>query len=266
MVMNLAIIEILGSHFLGKRNHQFKVENLSRFLVYILGHRPDEFGLIPDSDGFVTYKSLLQAIHEEPDWHYVRRSHINEVLLGKDRHVFQPGENRVRTAERRWHFDMEKPSQPLQKLLFTPIRRKAHPVVVEKGLRSGQGRYLVLSPDREMAGRIGRRRDQKPVLLEVMADAAQSEGGLFYPFGNLFLSPEIPARFITGPPVPKEILESHRDTEPKKEKVIPRQAVLTPGTFPLDSSRDPDPYRRTKGKKRKGWKEEARGMRRGKRR
>lgn len=221
---------------------------------------------MPDSDGFVTYKALLQAIHEEPDWHYVRQSHINEVLLGKDRILFQPGDNQIRTAERRWQFDIEKPSQPLPKLLFTPVRRKAHPVVMEKGLKSGQGKYLALSPDPEMAERIGRRRDQKPVLIEVMADAAQNEGVLFYPFGNLFLNPEIPAKFIAGPPVPKEILDSRRDAEPKKEKIMPRQAVLTPGTFPLDSSRDPDPYRRAKGKKRKGWKEEARKMRRGKKR
>jgi len=203
---------------LGKRNHQFKVENLSRFLVYILGHRPDEFGLMPDSDGFVTYKGLLQAIHEEPDWHYVRQSHINEVLLGKDRILFQPGDNRSRASDRLWGLDIDNPTQTLPKLLFTPVRRKAHPVVMEKGLRSGQGRYLVLSPDQEMAGRIGSRRDQKPVLLEVMADAAQSEGVLFYPFGNLFLSPEIPARFIAGPPVPKDILDSRRDAEPKKKR------------------------------------------------
>lgn len=265
-MMNLNIIWLLRRLILGKRNHQFKVENLSRFLVYILGHRPDEFGLVPDSDSFVTYKELLQAIHEEPDWHYVRRSHINEVLLGKDRILFQTGDNRLRTAERRWQFDIEKPSQPVPKLLFTPVRRKAHSVVMEKGLKSGKGRYLVLSPHKEMAGRIGGRRDQKPVLLEVMADAAQSEGVLFYPFGNLFLSPEIPPRFIAGPPVPKEILGKAKDVEPKKEKITPRQAVLTPGTFPLDSSRDPDPYRRAKGKKRKGWKEEARKVRRGKRR
>lgn len=221
---------------------------------------------MPDSDGFVPYKELLQAIHEEPDWHYVMQSHINEVLLGKDRHLFQTGDNQIRTAERRWQFDIEKPSQPLPKLLFTPVRRKAHPVVMEKGLKSGQGKYLALSPDPEMAELIGRRRDQKPVLLEIMADAAQSEGVLFYPFGNLFLSSEIPPRFIAGPPVPKEVLDSRRDVEPKKEKIMPRQAVLAPGTFPLDSSRDPDPYRRAKGKKRKSWKEEARKVRRGKRR
>ncbi|UCF82736.1 MAG: hypothetical protein JSV50_16305 [Desulfobacteraceae bacterium] len=232
----------------------------------MLGHRPDEFGIVPDSSGFVTYKELIQAIHEEPGWHYVRRSHINEVLLGKDRHLFQPGDNTIRTAERRWRFDIEKADQTLSKLLFTPVRRKAHPVVMEKGLRSGQGKYLVLSPDQEMAERIGKRRDQKPVLIEIMASSAQSKGVFFYAFGKLFLSHEIPAKFITGPPVPKEILDSGRESEAIKEKTMSRQAALTYGTFSLDPFRDPDPHRKAKGKKRKGWKEDARKIRRGKRR
>ena len=266
MVMNLDIIGLLRSSNLGKRKHQIKVEILGRLLVYILGHRPDEFGLVPDSDGFVTYKELLQAIHEEPDWHYVRQSHINEVLLGKDRILFQPGSKRIRASERRWQFDLDKPAESLPKLLFTPVRRKAHPVVMEKGLKSDRNKYLILSPDQDIARRIGRRRDQKPVLLEIMAFAAQNKGVLFHPFGKLFLGQEIPSRFIAGPPVPKEFLESRSDTEARKESIIPRQPYFAPGTFSLDPSRDPDLYRRAKGKKRKGWKEDARKMRRGKRR
>ena len=254
------------SAILGKRHHQIKVKNLSQLLVYMLGHRPDEFGLVPDSDGYVTYKELLQAIHEEPGWHYVRQSHINEVMLGEDRALFQPGERRIKAPERHWQFDTKKPSQPLPKLLFTAVRRKAHPVVMDKGLKPAQGRYLVLSPDQDMAERIGRRHDQKPVLLEIMCGAAQNKGVLFYPFGKLFLSTEIPAKYIAGPPVPKETAESRRDKEARKDKVIPRQSVSTPGTFSLDPSRDPDPYRRAKGKKHKGWKEAARKMRKEKRR
>jgi putative RNA 2'-phosphotransferase len=99
-----------------------------------------------------------------------------------------------------------------------------------------------------------------------MAFAAQNKGVLFYPFGKLFLGQEIPSRFIAGPPVSKEVLDSRRDSEAIKEKTMSRHAGLTYGTFSLDPSRDPDPYRRAKGKKRKGWKEEARKMRKGKRR
>ena len=51
-------------------------------MVYMLGYRPDEFGLVPDPEGYIPYKNLLQAIHEEPGWGYVRQGHFNEILMG----------------------------------------------------------------------------------------------------------------------------------------------------------------------------------------
>ena len=229
----------------------------------MLGHRPDEFGLVPDREGFIAYKELLQAIHEEEDWRYVRRSHINEVLLTEDRSLFQPEGEHVRSMERRWEMDLHHPVLSLPKVLFTAVRRKAHSVVMEKGLKRTEKKLLVLSPVRDMTLRIGRRRDQNPVALEILADAAREKRIFFYSFGDLFLSPEIQSRFIAGPPVPKEMLERKKEKDKPTEKTAKSLPTPTPGTFTLDPSRDPDPYRKAKGKKRKGWKEAARKMRKG---
>ena len=187
-----------------------RAEGLGRFLVYVLGHRPDEFGLVPDKEGFVPFKELIQALHEEEAWRYVRQSHIHEILLGGDRDRFESREGGIRSTDRRWRLDLdhEAPSPP--KILFAPIRRRAHPVVMEKGLTGGEGRPLVLSAGKAMAQRIGRRRDQAPVLLEIMAGTASEKGIRFYPFGELFLTSQIPARFIAGPPAPKETAERKR--------------------------------------------------------
>jgi putative RNA 2'-phosphotransferase len=143
------------------------------------------------------------------------------------------------------------------------VRRRAHPVVMEKGLTAAEGRYLVLSPDQEMAARIGRRRDQKPVLLEIMAASAREAGISLYPFGNLYLTDQIPASFINGPPVSKEDIKI---PERKREKKLAGRADFEAGTFVLDLDRDPDRSRRAKGKRQKGWKEKARKMRRRKQR
>ncbi len=230
-------------------------------LVYMLGHRPDEFGLVPDNEGSIPFKELLQAIHEEEGWRYVRRSHINEVLLGKDRSLFESEDERIRSVERRWELGPHTPAQ-VPKILFTAVRRKAHPVVMERGLRAAQDKYLILTPVREMALRIGLRRDQEPVLLEILPEVAKEKRALFFSFGDLFLSPEIPVKSIAGPPVPKEILERGKEKDKPAEKTAKGLPFPTPGTFTLDPSRDPDPYRRAKGKKKKGWKENARKMRR----
>lgn len=242
-----------------QKKTQIRVTDLSRFLIYILAHRPDEFGLVPDSMGLITLKELLRAIHEEPGWGYVREGHIHEVLIGKDRALFVWEEDRLGAVDRRWHLDLQAPSENTPKILFVAVRRKAHVHVMEKGLFSD--RPLVLSPDRDMALRIGRRRDQKPIMLEVMTGPAQQQGVSFYAFGDLYLAREIPAEFISGPPVPEEIREPQ---PPKKEKTVPQPSLLSGGTFVLDIQRDPDVSRRRTGRKPRGWKEDSRKMRRNK--
>jgi putative RNA 2'-phosphotransferase len=236
-----------------------RVTDLSRFLIYILAHRPDEFGLVPDPVGFIALKEILRAIHEEPGWGYVRESHIREVLIGKDRELFVWEEDRLKAVEQRWQLDLQTPSVNTPKILFVAIRRKAHVHVMEKGLHSD--RPLVLSPDRDMALRIGRRRDPKPILLEVMTGPAQQRGVLFHAFGGLYLAGEVPPEFITGPPVPEEIPEPQ---PPKKENPAPQPSILSGGTFLLDVQRDPDRSRRRDGRKPRGWKEDSRKMRRSK--
>jgi putative RNA 2'-phosphotransferase len=238
------------------------VNELSRFMVYVLGRRPDEFGLLPDKEGFVAVKELLWAIHEEPGWGYVREGHIREVLLGKDCSLFEWDEERIRAAERRWALNLDAPAPEVPKLLFVGVRRRAHPHVMEKGLLSPG--YLALSPDRDMALRIAKRRDQKPVILEVMTTPVRNQAVVFYAFGDLFVATHIPPSCIAGPPVAQEVLKARELARARREKPI-SVPEFTPGSFFLDLSRDSGRNRSVKGRKRKGWKEDSRKMRREKR-
>jgi len=239
---------------MAKRN-QIKADKILSLVSYILGNRPDEFGLVPHREGWLSYKELLWAIHEEPGWSYVRQSHIHEILMGKGRTVFEWDENRIRAMERRWELRLEEPSLSVPKILHIGVRTRAHAYVLEQGLKSDHP--LVLSPTREMALRIGRRRDPRPVLLEVMTGPAQREGVTFYAFGQLFLTAEISPKFISGPPVSKEADEKK---QPEKRGSAPPDFLA--GTFVLDGRRDPDRSRHPKGKRVRGWKEEARKLRR----
>jgi len=239
------------------RRSQFRVENLSRFLQYVLGHRPDEFGLIPDEDGFVGYKDLLRAVHEEEGWGYVRQGDIHEVLMGEERSLFDAEESRIRSVNRHW--TMEEGVQVLPKILYAAVRRRAHAHVMEEGLSSEKG--VALSPDPELAERIGRRRDPKPVLLEIHTSAARQKGVGFLLLGDLYFSKAaIPAECITGPPVEQEPLD-RKESKEKEEKPAKKEPVFMPGSFLLDPNRDPAPHRRHQGKKARGWKEDARKLR-----
>ena len=59
--------------------HRQAVDKLSKLIVYMLGRQPDEFGLLPDENGYVKIKDLMKALGEEPGWRHVRLNHIREV-------------------------------------------------------------------------------------------------------------------------------------------------------------------------------------------
>jgi putative RNA 2'-phosphotransferase len=242
------------------RRTQFKIDSLSHLLSYVLGRRPDEFGLVPDPDGFVPYKDLLQAIHEEDGWGYVRQGHIHEVLYGKDRPLFHAAEDRLRAVERRWSLDLEAASEALPKILYVAVRRRAHAHAMERGLRSE--RFVVLCGDPDMALRIGKRKDPKPVLLEIHTTPAREQGVSFLAFGQLHLAREIAPGFISGPPVEVEEEGARKEEKGEGEKPARKASEFTPGTFLLDVQKDPDLKRRVKGRQARGWKEDSRKLRR----
>ena len=241
------------------KKSRIKITGLSRMIIYMLGHSPYEYGLVPDSQGFITFKELLWALQEEHGWSYVNQGTINELLMSDERHHFEANEKSIRAVSRYWELNLHLPTDHVPSLLYTPIRRKAHFTVTEKGLVSSDNKPFVLTANKTMAERIGKRKDQKSVIIEIMAGRAKNEGAKFYPFGDLFLAREILPQYIAGPPVPKDIVKQRESrTEKKKDAVTEFGA----GTFTLDVSRDPDISRRKKGHKKKGWKEELRGKRR----
>jgi hypothetical protein len=131
--------------------------------------------------------------------------------------------------------------------------------VLKNGLRQNDKGFHILTQDKDMAMRIASRKDNRPVILEVMSDMAQKEGNSFFPFGNLFLVKEIHARHIAGPPIPKAVMKA-KEEKPKKKKA--KAMEFEAGTFPLDQNRDMDLSRHMSGKKKKSWKEKARKARR----
>jgi putative RNA 2'-phosphotransferase len=197
-----------------------EAQRLSKILTYVLGHRPDEFGLVPDSDGFVKIKDLLKAVCEDKEWKNLRISQINEICLTTSDPPFEIVNSTIR-AKNRENLFVPKKAGPPPKLLFTCIRQKAYAHVANKGLQPGVSNHVILSSSEEMATRIGRRSDQEPVLLKVLVKKSLDEGVIFYQAGELlFTAAYIPATCFTGPALPMEKAPAKpKKTESVKPKV-----------------------------------------------
>jgi putative RNA 2'-phosphotransferase len=192
---------------------------LSRMLAYMLGRRPDEFGLVPAPDGFVKIKDLLKAFNEEDGWRHVRRVSINEILLTDPDPPVEVAENCIRAVDRS-RLTPPAPAHHPPKLLYTCVRRKAYPHVHRQGITPTGNPRVVLAAGREMALRLGRRFDPDPVLLTVQVRKAMKAGATFLQTGEeLFLADAIAADCFTGPPLPKPPREGAvREPNPEEQR------------------------------------------------
>lgn len=210
--------------------HPQSVDQLAKFLAYVLGRRPDEFGLIPDEDGAVRIKDLLKAINEEEGWGWVRQAALNEVTVTLPDPPVEIEGSRIRATDRS-RLPERVPAMEMPKLLYTCVRSKAHPVVVKHGVSPlGGGDAVAMSADAEMARRLGRRIDAEPVLLTVHTDKCVAAGLLMERFGeSLFMVNELPPHCFAAPPLPKE-----REDAKKSETPAKPEKPSTPGSFFLD--------------------------------
>lgn len=199
--------------------HSLKeLKKTAKFIGYVLCVRPDEFGLIPDRDGSYRLKELLQALHEDPQGRTIRKGRLNEMALSLPDPPFEINAGLIRPRGPAQPPCLVREVKP-PKLLYTAVRRRAYPHVSKKGIPKGPHGRIVLCRDRDLAIRIGRRKDPEPVLLTVNTAQAQKLGVSFMRFGNLiYVADDIPKQCFTGPPVPKQKTGRRTEATAKQQK------------------------------------------------
>ena len=235
------------------------LSKLSKILQYILGRRPDEFGLLPDDQGYVRVKELIKVLREEK-WHQVRAGHLETLPLHVPQAGIEMDHNRIRVCERgRLPALSEAPVVPKQ--LFTGIRRKAYEVTLREGLvPQTHPDHVLLYADRDLAMRVARRRDAEPVIVTVQTTVAQQAGINFMRFGEtIYLAARIPANCCRLPRRPKRAAVAR----PAREAPVP-QTPPTPGSYSVDRDRlekNVVPAKRSP-RKSKSWRRERQRRRR----
>jgi putative RNA 2'-phosphotransferase len=197
---------------------QKALKQLTKFIAYALGHKPDEFGLVLDPDGFIKIKEFLKAIREGDGFKYVRRSHLEELIITLPDPPIEIKDNLIR-AKYRDKLSRHSPAQNIPKFLYTCVRRRAYPVVLENGIFPTAYSQVVLSAHRDLAERMGRRVDAMPVLLTVHTRKPAAEKIVFYRAGEtLFLAESINKGCFTGPLLPKQKETVTKQDTPKEHK------------------------------------------------
>jgi putative RNA 2'-phosphotransferase len=173
---------------------------LSRTISHALRHRPGQYGLTLDPDGWVELEDLLAALRARGrQWADVDRGTLEEMMRDASKQRFEIAGTRIRA--RYGHStggqivgELEEPPQ----ILYHGTPPEAAVKIRVEGLRPMRRQSVHLSADIETAQIVGGRRSDHPVILKVAARDAWKDGARFWR-GNdtTWLSDAIPAEYLT---------------------------------------------------------------------
>lgn len=177
-----------------------KLESASKFLSYVLRHKPETIGLALDAEGWCSIDQLIRLAKEQGTG--LTRELLLETVATSDKKRFalSPDGSRIR-ANQGHSIQVNlnlRPQTPPQILLHGTATRFESSIRAH-GLVAGSRQYVHLSADRETALQVGKRYG-KPLLLEVEALAMSRSGHEFFMSANgIWLTRAVPAIYLRFP-------------------------------------------------------------------
>lgn len=172
----------------------------SKFLSFVLRHRPDAIGLVLDAEGWAGVDELIARASEHGEQLTVEL--IRKVVAQNDKQRFalSADERRIRAVQgHSIEVDLQLVPQIPPAILFHGTATRFLASIREHGLQGRGRQHVHLSPDAETAVRVGSRHG-KPVVLEVSAAAMHAAGHQFYLSENgVWLTDAVPVEFIRFP-------------------------------------------------------------------
>lgn len=169
----------------------------SKFLSYVLRHRPDEIGIELDSRGWVAIDTLLAAAgaHGNP----LTREELDNVVANNNKQRFAISEDGTRIRASQGHstyVDLGYAASLPPELLFHGTAACNVASIRTQGLLKGSRHHVHLSLDSITATQVGARHGS-PVVLVVRAGNMSIAGHEFFLSANgVWLTEHVPAAFI----------------------------------------------------------------------
>jgi putative RNA 2'-phosphotransferase len=173
---------------------------ISKFLSYVLRHRPDEIGLVLDSAGWIAIDRLLAACAAHGT--EVSRADLEYVVEHNDKRRFAISDDGQRIRASQGHStDVALGYEPRvpPELLYHGTATRHLPGIRAHGLVKGKRHHVHLSGDNATARSVGQRHGLV-VVLEVRAGEMARAGFTFYVSENgVWLTEAVPYRYLREP-------------------------------------------------------------------
>jgi putative RNA 2'-phosphotransferase len=168
---------------------------LSKFMSFVLRHKPGNFGLKLDPFGFVEINDLLSVLQNR--YGNVQLSDIERVVKNcpKKRFEIKGGKIRARYGHSIEVLLDTEPSEP-PLYLYHGTSPAMKNTILSGGLKPMKRRYVHLSKSKEEAFQVGGRKSKNPIVFAVKAKEAFQRGTRFYDMGVTVLAEFVPSEFV----------------------------------------------------------------------
>ncbi len=178
------------------------LDKTSKFLSYVLRHRPDTIELILEPDGWVNIDTLItQAAHYgEP----LNRVLIEQIIKSSNKQRFGISADGLKIRAMQGHSTEQVQLNHTEHLppiyLFHGTATRFIDSIKQQGLIAGSRHYVHLSADENTAISVGQRHG-KPIVLKVKALSMYQQGYKLYLADNgVWLTKTVPVEFLLFAP------------------------------------------------------------------
>ncbi|MBN3726000.1 RNA 2'-phosphotransferase [Burkholderia sp. Ac-20379] len=171
---------------------------ISKFLSFVLRHRPDAIGITLDSEGWADIAALIAAAANEGK--RLDFGLIQAVVATNDKKRFAISDDGLRIRAVQGHSTKSVDIAYVEKLppefLYHGTATRFMESIRDAGLLPGSRQYVHLSQDEHTALAVGKRHG-KPVVLKIKVSLMHEQGFKFFQAENgVWLTSAVPARFI----------------------------------------------------------------------
>jgi putative RNA 2'-phosphotransferase len=195
---------------------------LSKFLSLVLRHRPSEYGLSMDDEGWIDFDDLVDIVVAEDILAENVEEEILQLVEESSRRRFEVANGRIRalyghSAGVRLNLPQHDPPTTLYHGTTVAAARD----IAANGLKPLGRAFVHLSATEEEARAVGSRHSDDPVILEIDTAAAREEGFAFHRATDLiWLCPALPPHLCRVPELPEP---SAHDEPPVRHEVRARR-------------------------------------------
>jgi len=187
-----------------------ELEQIGRTMAGALRHFPEKFGLEMDEQGFVSMRDFINALKRQRErYHWLRPHHIIAIIETDPKGRYQVSNDMIRaTYGHSIPLELNLPTDNIPDFLFYPTTPEEADIILETGLKPSDRKQVHLSKTYDDARKAGLVRTDGPIILEIDAQRAISDGLVIGRAGRtVYLVQEVPAEYLRKAEVVEETEE-----------------------------------------------------------